>query len=242
EAVLLPPAGHGDPPGSLQGGRLRARGLGTARLATAGRVLVAADLAGRTVVVAVDAGRLDDRRPVQGMDPRMGLVEATGTAIPVGTAEVVEAPWPAAAGRARLALAHELVGASRAMLELARVHALERKQFGRPIAAFQAVRHRLADALVAIEAAEAAVDAAWEDPWAGAPAAAKAVAGRAAATVARHAQQVLAGIGFTTEHPFHRYARRALVLDQLFGSAGGLTRALGRELLHDRRLPAPPAL
>ena len=44
---------------------------------------------------------------------------------------------------------------ARAMLTLARQHALDRVQFGRPIASFQAVRHRLAETLVAIEGAEA---------------------------------------------------------------------------------------
>ena len=48
---------------------------------------------------------------------------------------------------------------------------------------------------------------------------AKAIAGRSARTAARHCQQVLAGIGFTTEHALHRYVRRVLVLDELFGSA-----------------------
>ena len=46
---------------------------------------------------------------------------------------------------------------------------------------------------------------------------AKAVAGRQARTTARHCQQVLAGIGFTTEHPLHHYVRRTLVLDALLG-------------------------
>jgi hypothetical protein len=48
---------------------------------------------------------------------------------------------------------------------------------------------------------------------------------------------VLAGIGFTTEHPLHLYIRRVLVLDELLGSAQGLTRSLGHDLLHQRRLP-----
>ena len=69
------------------------------------------------------------------------------------------------------------------------------------------------------------------------PALAKAIAGRSARTVARHGQQVLAGIGFTTEHPFHHYVRRVLVLDQLFGDTRSLTSALGEQLLQDRRLP-----
>jgi hypothetical protein len=137
----------------------------------------------------------------------------------------------------RLAIAHELIGASRAMLELARTHALEREQFGRPIAAFQAVRHRLAEALVAVEAAQAAVDAAWLDQSDLAAQMAKAIAGRAAKTVAKHSQQVLAGIGFTSEHPFHRYYWRVLELDLVLGDATAFTRSLGERIVRDRAVP-----
>ena len=148
--------------------------------------------------------------------------------------------WAEAARDGQLALAHELVGAAGAMLELARAHALERVQFGHPIGSFQAVGHRLADTLVAIEAAGAALAAAWDDPVTHGRAVAKALAGRAARTAARHGQQVLAGIGFTTEHPLHRYVRRVLVLDELFGSSRSLTREIGRQLIEARRLPPPP--
>ncbi len=139
----------------------------------------------------------------------------------------------------RLAVAHELVGAARAMLELARTHALEREQFGQPIATFQAVRHRLADALIAIETSVAMVGAAWDDGSAETAAMAKAVAGRSAKTVALHCQQVLAGIGFTAEHRFHLYFKRVLVLDQLLGTSRTLTRELGEQLISSRALPAP---
>ena len=131
----------------------------------------------------------------------------------------------------------ELVGASRAMLQLARDHAVERIQFGRPIAAFQAVRHRLAESLVAIDAADAALDAAWEIESPLNAVLAKAIAGRSARVVSRHCQQILAGIGFTTEHPFHRYLRRVLVLDGLLGDARTLIKALGDEMLRTRKLP-----
>ena len=66
-------------------------------------------------------------------------------------------PAPLAAGRR--ALGWWLVGTSRAMLSLARRHALDRVQFGRPVASFQAIRHRLAETLVAIEGAEATLSA-----------------------------------------------------------------------------------
>jgi alkylation response protein AidB-like acyl-CoA dehydrogenase len=123
------------------------------------------------------------------------------------------------------------------MLDLARTHALERVQFERPIARFQAVRHRLAEALVAVEALDATLAAAADDPGTETAALAKAVAGRAAATVAGHAQQVLAGIGFTTDHPLHRYARRTIVLDGLYGGATDVTLDLGRRLLAGGRVP-----
>ena len=69
------------------------------------------------------------------------------------------------------------------------------------------------------------------------PAIAKALAGRGARTAARHCQQVLAGIGFTTEHPLHLYIKRVFVLDELFGASRVLTRELGEHLLRTRKLP-----
>jgi len=127
-------------------------------------------------------------------------------------------PVPLAAGRR--ALGWWLVGLSRAMLALARRHALDRVQFGRPLSAIQAVRHRLAETLVAVEGAEATLVSARDDLGS---LLAKAAAGQAALTTARHCQQVLGGIGFTAEHDLHRHVRRALVLDGLLGSARELT-------------------
>ncbi|VBA54817.1 acyl-CoA dehydrogenase family protein [Mycobacterium pseudokansasii] len=134
---------------------------------------------------------------------------------------------PPAVAAGRRALGWWLVGTSRAMLTLARRHALDRVQFGRPIASFQAVRHRLAEALVAIEGAEATVQAATDEPGELACLLAKAAAGQAALTVARHCQQVLGGIGFTAEHRLHRHVKRSLVLDGLLGSSHELVRDIG---------------
>ncbi|KKD07811.1 acyl-CoA dehydrogenase family protein [Streptomyces sp. WM6386] len=134
-------------------------------------------------------------------------------------------PLPLAAGHR--ALGWWLLGTGRTMLALARIHALDRAQFGRPLAAFQAVRHRLAETLVALEGAEATLIAA-TDPFGSLLA--KAAAGEAALTAARHCQQVLGGIGFTAEHPLHGNVRRALVLDGLLGSARELTREAGARL------------
>jgi hypothetical protein len=138
-------------------------------------------------------------------------------------------PAPIAVGRQ--ALGWWLVGTSRAMLSLARQHAVDRVQFGRPIASFQAVRHRLAETLVAIEGAEAALAAADDaDDVEFACLLGKAAAGQAAQTAARHCQQVLGGIGFTAEHQLHHHVKRALVLDGLLGSARELTREAGATL------------
>lgn len=161
---------------------------------------------------------------IAGLDPCLELSRAPG----------MEAPAPSPWGQ--IALGYEMVGAARRMIELAREHALERIQFGRPISQFQAVRHRLAEAHVAVEGAKDLLDAAGRDESL-APMA-KAVAGRAARTAARHCQQVLAGIGFTAEHPFHRYFRRVTALDALLGSSRTLTRELGAEVLRRRQLPS----
>ncbi|MGA7050703.1 MAG: acyl-CoA dehydrogenase family protein, partial [Mycobacterium sp.] len=143
-------------------------------------------------------------------------------------------PVPSAALAAgRRALGWWLVGASRAMLSLARQHAVDRVQFGRHISSFQAIRHRLAETLVAIEGAEATLQAAADvsdDPDGLACLLAKAAAGQAALTTARHCQQVLGGIGFTAEHMLHRHVKRALILDGLLGSARELTHEAGTML------------
>jgi alkylation response protein AidB-like acyl-CoA dehydrogenase len=145
--------------------------------------------------------------------------------------------WAAALALGRRAVAHQIAGACRAMLALARTHALERLQFGRPIARFQAVRHRLAETLVAIEALEATLTAAGDEPNPETAALAKAFAGRAARIASAHCQQVLAGVGFTTEHSFHRFLRRTMLLEGLFGSADEIVSSLGRQLLASRRVP-----
>jgi len=237
-AIVLPAPGRWDPPGRVEDDRIRVRGLGTATLAHHDAVLVVAATRGggsdQLRVVQIDL----PQRSVHGVDPSLGLVAVEGdvSSDTVGTVLPVEV-WTSAVAVAQLAIGHELVGAARRMLELARAHALERIQFGRPISSFQAVRHRLAETLVAIEMADAALSGAWADGSPTAAAMAKAVAGRGARTAARHCQQVLAGIGFTTEHPFHRYLRRVLVLDQLFGSARSLTKDLGESIVASRRLP-----
>ena len=178
-------------------------------------------------------------QPVRGIDPALGLSVVEGHWRVSSEDEVGAADWATAVTLGQLALGHELLGSSRAMLELARVHGLNRTQFGRPISSFQAVRHRLAESLIAIESAAALLAAAWDDLDPVTAAMAKGLAGHGARVVARHCQQVLAGIGFTAEHPFHRHVRRAIVLDQLLGAGDLLTRRLGGEVLAQRSIPPP---
>ncbi|WP_198538837.1 acyl-CoA dehydrogenase family protein [Mycolicibacterium wolinskyi] len=161
-----------------------------------------------------------DRTAAQSTDPTLG-------GLPLRREDE---GYPIRVAEARLAVGWWLVGSARAMLALARQHALDRVQFGRPIASFQAVRHRLAETLVAIEGAEATLTLPGADNPDLTALLAKAAAGKAALTAAKHCQQVLAGIGFTEEHDLHRHVKRALVLDGLLGSSRELTRRAGAGL------------
>jgi acyl-CoA dehydrogenase-like protein len=139
--------------------------------------------------------------------------------------------WTTAEALGRRALCHQICAAMGEMLELALVHARERAQFGQPIGTFQAVRHKLAEAYVALAAASAAATAAWDSADSAlASATAKLVTSRAGKVTARHTQQVLAGIGFTAEHPYQHLMKRAIVLDRLLGSAADLAPIIGHRL------------
>jgi hypothetical protein len=161
----------------------------------------------------------------QALDGDLPLRSCPAPALAADAAVLVADPAVLAAGRR--ALGWWLTGLGRAMLGLARSHALDRVQFGRPVASFQAVRHRLAETLVALDGAEATLLAAADEADGIGSMLAKAAAGHAALAAARHCQQVLGGIGFTAEHGLHRHVRRVLVLDGLLGSARELTREAG---------------
>jgi hypothetical protein len=235
-AVLLPRFAAWDPPGRIAADDLRAEGLATGRADNAGEMLIVCGTESEpwSVVVSTTVAAV---QAVRGVDPDASLrtVRVHGSA--AGATRLDRTAWQSAVALGRRAVAHQIAGASRTMLDLARTHALERVQFGRPIARFQAVRHRLADTLVAVEALEATLTAARDQPNRDTAALAKAVAGRTAHTVARHCQQVLAGIGFTAEHSFHRVLKRVLALEGIFGSADALVLDIGRRVLAERRVP-----
>jgi Acyl-CoA dehydrogenase, C-terminal domain len=233
-AAVLPAIGATCPPATLEPGRRLVDGVAM-RLGERSTALVVAGEGSHAVALEVPTESLPTRR-IEGIDPSLELLGVRGDLVDPESLGAVD--WPAAVAVGQLALAHELIGASRRMLQLAREHAIAREQFGRPIATFQAIRNRLAEALVAIEAAHALVETAWDDHGTQTAAMAKAMAGTAARLTARHCQQVLAGVGFTTEHPLHRYLRRILLLEHVLGATRTLTRELGAEILQHKSLPA----
>jgi alkylation response protein AidB-like acyl-CoA dehydrogenase len=122
-------------------------------------------------------------------------------------------------------LAVEQVGASAHLLDVAVEYAKARLQFGRPIGSFQAVKHRLADMLIALEHARStAYHAAWaltdgsDDP-ALAASIAQATSSAAGPRIAADTIQTLGGIGFTWEHQAHLYFKRATTDAALLGTA-----------------------
>jgi acyl-CoA dehydrogenase len=119
------------------------------------------------------------------------------------------------------------VGAAERALDMAVAYAKERRQFDRPIGAFQAVQHLCADMLQRVELARAgafyalwACDAADARERRRAVAMAKAFAGEALPRVGADAIQVHGGVGYTWEHDVHLYYKRLLTLEQAYGDAG----------------------
>ncbi|GAA0961896.1 hypothetical protein GCM10009558_080640 [Virgisporangium aurantiacum] len=130
----------------------------------------------------------------------------------------------------RAALAVESVGVARAALAAAVAHLRTREQFGAPLATFQALRHRVADLTVHVEAATSsawyAVRVADTDEFDTAATIAKLVATDAAFEVTGECIQLLGGIGFTWEHDAHRYFKRATANRLLAGTPADLRREL----------------
>jgi alkylation response protein AidB-like acyl-CoA dehydrogenase len=118
------------------------------------------------------------------------------------------------------------VGVAQAALDVARDYALEREQFDRPIASFQALKHLMADMYVRTGLARSSTYAAaavLDDPAVGhigrSVSGAKLLAGEAAIDNARAAVQILGGMGFTWEMPTNYLLKRAWVLEQTFGDS-----------------------
>ena len=136
---------------------------------------------------------------------------------------------------ARVMIAAEQVGGLERVLEMAVQYAQERKQFGRAIGSFQAVKHLCADMLVGLESARSAAGyASWalatgSDELTVAAPLAKAYSSEAFFKAAGDSIQIHGGIGFTWEHDAHLYFKRAKSDELLFGSP-----AQQRAVLADR--------
>jgi alkylation response protein AidB-like acyl-CoA dehydrogenase len=139
------------------------------------------------------------------------------------------------------AQAADALGAARAVRDLAVEYTTTRRQFGRPIGAFQAVQHLCVDMYETVELARGGVlhalwaaDAAGADERHLAALRAKAFAGRLAA-VADTAIQVFGGIGYTWEHDAHLYLKRLLSWQAFRGGPGRYLEEVGRRLVRTHR-------
>lgn len=132
--------------------------------------------------------------------------------------------------------AAEAAGAAATALDATARYTVDRHQFGLPIGTFQAVKHRLADMLVAVENARSAVyGAAWalaeSDRTASAVWLAQAVATENAVSVVSDAIQLHGGIGVTWECDLHMYLRRAKALELTHGSPPSHRERIAQSLL-----------
>lgn len=138
--------------------------------------------------------------------------------------------------RARFTSAAQLLGLAERMLDMSVAYAKVREQFGQPIGAFQAIKHRLAEAKTAIELARPVVYAA---AWAIASSQpdrsvyvslARLFTNRAGNLTARQALQVHGGIGFAAEHDLHLFLKRAKSLELSSGGTGAQLRRIADHL------------
>lgn len=180
-------------------------------------------------------------RPHRSVDPTRPTAEVRADAVHVPAHRVLPLDSALVADLAAVLLAADACGSAARSLDTAVEHATVREQFGRPIGAFQAVKHLCADMLVRLEQARAltwdaarAADEAGATGSGGGPARpgvaepgvrglaaalAAATAPEAAYTCAKDAIQILGGIGFTWEHDAHLQLRRAVLARQLLGTA-----------------------
>jgi alkylation response protein AidB-like acyl-CoA dehydrogenase len=179
-------------------------------------------------VIITRAGRYDraavELIPHPSVDGARRLFEVRGTPQPV-TAE------QAAFERMVIGVAAQQCGLADRMLDLTTSYVKERKQFGVPVGSFQAVKHHLANARVAIEFARPLVyrAAATLDPVH--VSMAKSKADDAALTTARAALQCHGAIGYTTEYDLHLYMKRAWALARSWGDGRWHRDRVGQAIL-----------
>src|SRR5438270_8330661 len=160
--------------------------------------------------------------PVQSIDPTRSAARVSAAA---GAGEELDGDVAGGVDRALVAISSELVGVCDRALEMTVAYVKERRQFGVPVASFQAVSHRCAQMLLETEKARAATAyAAWAadaepDSLPEAAAMAKAAAAHAGRDVTASAIQAHGGIGFTWEADVHWLYKRAQLDYALLGGA-----------------------
>jgi alkylation response protein AidB-like acyl-CoA dehydrogenase len=187
--------------------------------------------------VAGDAAGLT-RTPLRTLDPtrKQARLDFDGApAALVGADGAGEHVLSSVLDLAAVALAAEQVGGAQRCLDMSVEYAKQRVQFGRPIGAFQAIKHKCADVLLEVESARsAAYYAAWcaaelGEELPAVASLAKAYCSDAYVHAASENIQIHGGIGFTWEHPAHLYFRRAKSSALLLGDS-----SYQRELLAQR--------
>jgi alkylation response protein AidB-like acyl-CoA dehydrogenase len=208
-------------------------GQGPVLYADTADVLVAQD---GDALVRVDRADLRLTETAPRVDRSRRAFEVTwpaSAATPLGGVEAVATAFE----RGVLGVAAQLIGLARRMLDLAVAYVTERHQFGVPIGSFQAVKHHLADARIALEFARPLVyRAAWSlataDPDRSVHISmAKAMASDAATIAARRALQCHGAIGYSFEYDLHLFMKRAWALASAWGDAGWHRRRVGYAIL-----------
>jgi len=189
--------------------------------------LVAASIDGVTAIAVVPSSADGVTVvPTNSLDPTRPLGEALFDGVLVDAGDVITDAGDAlrsAIDAGVVCLAAEQVGGAQWCLETSVEYAKNRYQFGRAIGSFQAVKHRCADMLVAVEHARSVswhAAASFGDPIESAVAVplARSVCSDSFVQAAGDTIQILGGIGFTWEHEAHLYFKRAKADSLLFGS------------------------
>ena len=164
---------------------------------------------------------------------------APSAATCIADAQLGSRLWGQALERGALNVAGQLVGLAQRMLDMSVDYVAQRKQFGKPIGSFQAVKHQLADVATKIEfarpvLARAAVAlAGGESRTAVLVSHAKLAAADAAWSASRRGIQVHGAMGYTWEVDLQMFMKRAWVLDAAWGDRGFHKARLGEALLAD---------
>jgi alkylation response protein AidB-like acyl-CoA dehydrogenase len=144
-----------------------------------------------------------------------------------------------------LAVACDAVGGAEAIFGETLAYMQTRHQFGRPIASFQALKHRCADLATdmcgsrALLTAGCEAVAALQGDWASAAACGRLYASEVYRKVTEEAVQLHGGVGFTWEHSCHRFLKRARLNDALGGTPEQRKDALAPELFRQAALGRP---